>query len=158
MPDLENVIEGRGVRVSMAPAASRYSLRAREAAVLERVAGLALPVAIGETRGGVMRLGPDEWYARLPADAALAEGEGEPVSVVDVSSRSVGMIIEGPRATALLMAGCPLDLETFAVGRATRTVFELVEIIVWREDVDRFDVDVWRSFAPWLWGALAAAA
>jgi sarcosine oxidase subunit gamma len=55
-----------------------------------------------------------------------------------------------------LASGCPLDLERFAVGRATRTVFETVEVIVWREAADRFRVFVWRSFAPWLWHALKA--
>ena len=158
IPDLNGVVERGDVRVAAAPASRRYSLRARDAAVLERVTGLALPAAIGETRAGVVRLGPDEWHARISVDAVLPSGEGEPVSVVDISSRAVNLIVEGPRAAALLMTGCPLDLEKLAVGRATRTVFELVEIVLWREDADRFCVEVWRSFAPWLWGALAAAA
>jgi sarcosine oxidase subunit gamma len=50
------------------------------------------------------------------------------------------------------------DLDRFAVGRATRTIFETVEVILIREDADRFQVEVWRSFADWLWTALTTAA
>jgi sarcosine oxidase subunit gamma len=55
------------------------------------------------------------------------------------------------------MAGCPLDLDGFATGRATRTIFETVEIILLRKDKVLFEVEVWRSFAPWLKAALEAA-
>jgi heterotetrameric sarcosine oxidase gamma subunit len=33
-----------------------------------------------------------------------------------------------------------------------------VEIIIIREGEDRFHVEVWRSFAAWLWTAFTAAA
>jgi sarcosine oxidase, subunit gamma len=80
------------------------------------------------------------------------------VSIVDVSDRAVGIIIEGAGARTVLSSGCPLDLERFAVGRTTRTIYETVEIILYRETDTRWHVDVWRSFAPWLWAALAKAA
>jgi sarcosine oxidase subunit gamma len=57
----------------------------------------------------------------------------------------------------VLSSGCPLDLAKMGVGRATRTVFETVEILVWREAEDRWHVEVWRSFATWLWHAFLAA-
>jgi sarcosine oxidase, subunit gamma len=56
------------------------------------------------------------------------------------------------------MSGCPQDLDLFAVGKASRTIYETVEIILIREAKDRFHVEVWRSFAPWLWTALTEAA
>jgi len=56
------------------------------------------------------------------------------------------------------MAGCPLDLNQFAVGRATRTIYETVEIIILREAEDRFHVEVWRSFSEWLWTAMTTVA
>jgi sarcosine oxidase subunit gamma len=56
------------------------------------------------------------------------------------------------------MAGCPLDLGQFAVGQATRTIYETVEIIVMRAAEDRFHVEVWRSFSAWLWMAMTMAA
>jgi sarcosine oxidase subunit gamma len=84
--------------------------------------------------------------------------ESGSVSVTDVSDRSVGIILEGARAAEVLATGCPLDLDHFAIGRATRTIYETVEIVIVREAMDRFHIEVWRSFAPWLWTALATAA
>jgi len=150
-------LSGRDVRLSLAAAATRYSLRARDPAVLVRVIGRALPERIGEMRGGIACLGPDEYYALLPAGDVLPEGVGQAVSVVEVSGRALGFVIEGEGAAALIATGCSLDLDRFAVGRATRTLFETVEIVLFREDETRFHIEVWRSFAPWLWHALAAA-
>ncbi len=147
-----------GVRLSQAGEQARFSLRARDRGVLESMLGRALPARIGESLDGIACLGLDEWYALLPAGTALPLGEGLPVSVTDVSARALGFCIEGPRAVELLASGCPLDVAEFATGRATRTVFETVEIVVWRISDTRFHIEVWRSFAPWLWHALAAAA
>jgi len=150
-------VEGAGVRLSLATDLVRYSMRARDPAVLEGVLGHPLPTKIGDTADGVICLGPDEWYVILPDNFDLARGEGLPVSVVDVSSRALGLVLEGPSALAVLSSGCPLDLARLGVGRATRTVFETVEIVVWRESETRWHVEVWRSFAPWLWHAFLAA-
>lgn len=150
-------VDGDGVRLSLAEGKVRYSMRARDPAVLEGVLGHALPRKIGDTSDGIACLGPDEWYVVLPDNFDLPRGEGLAVSVVDVSSRAIGFVLEGPRALAVLSSGCPLDLAKMSVGRATRTVFETVEIIVWREAEDRWHVEVWRSFATWLWNAFLAA-
>ncbi len=144
--------------LSTAPACRRYSLRARDVAQLAAVTGLTLPEKIGETREGVAMLGPDEWLALLPQDSALPMGEGHSCCVVDVSERSVGFIVEGAEAVDVLSAGCPLDLARWPIGRASRTIFELVEVVIIREAETRFRVEVWRSFAPWLWEALQTAA
>lgn len=80
------------------------------------------------------------------------------ISIVDVSSRSIGISITGPDAAELIGAGCPLDLARMGPGRATRTLFETVEIILIRTGDTGFYIDVWRSFAPWLFAALTAAA
>ena len=144
--------------LTFAPPSARYVLRGRNAALLEEATRLQLPRQIGETRDGVAMLGPDEWLALLPEGSRLPMGEGQPVSVVDVSNRSVGIIVEGPQAVDILSAGCPLDLAHWPIGRASRTIFDLVEIILIREADARFRVEVWRSFAPWLMAALEAAA
>ena len=149
-------VEVAGVRLSLAEGKVRYSMRARDPAVLEGVLGHSLPAKIGDTSDGIACLGPDEWYVILPDNFDLARGEGLPVSVVDVSSRALGFVLEGPAALAVLCSGCPLDLARMDVGRATRTVFETVEIVVWRESETRWHVEVWRSFAPWLWHAFLA--
>jgi len=147
-----------GVRLALAAEHTRFSLRARDPAVLEGLLGRKLPAKIGESLDGVACLGPDEWVALLPAGTLLPLGEGLPVSVTEVSSRALGFVVEGPRAVELITSGCPLDVAKFPIGRATRTVFETVEIVVWRTGEARFHLEVWRSFAPWLWHALAAAA
>lgn len=147
-----------GVTIAWAAPMRRYSLRARDVAVLGALIDRPLPARIGATEGGIARLGPDEFYARLPLDIVLPDGEGQPVSIVDISARAVGIVIEGERAVDVLAAGCPLDLARWPVGRTSRTIFETVEIIVSRESETRWHVEVWRSFAPWLWAALAAAA
>ena len=40
---------------------------------------------------------------------------------------------------------------------ATRTLFVKAEIVLWRSEAERFHVEVWRSFAPYLKGLLAEA-
>ena len=147
-----------GVTISLAPPMARYSLRARDPGALEVLLGLKLPKKIGTTEGGAACLGPDEWLLRLPFGASIAMGESLPLAITEVSERAVCLIAEGPRAAEVLMAGCPLDLDRFAVGRATRTIFETVEIILIRSSEHRFEVEVWRSFAPWLQLALTTAA
>ena len=64
-----------------------------------------------------------------------------------------------PRVRAL-NAGCPLDLglKAFPVGMATRTLFDKAEIVLWRRAQETFQVEVWRSFAPYLVAALTEAA
>jgi sarcosine oxidase, subunit gamma len=152
------IIARAGVTISAAVPVRRYSMRARDTTVLAAVIGHALPSRIGDTEGGIARLGPDEFYARLPVDTIFPDGARQPVSVVDISARAVGIVLEGDRAIDVLVAGCPLNLANWPVGRTTRTIFETVEIIVTREAEARWHVEVWRSFAPWLWAALLAAA
>jgi sarcosine oxidase subunit gamma len=150
-------IHGRPVTLSPAAPLVRWSLRAKDPAVLSAAIGRALPERIGTHHDGIARLGPDEWHALLPAGTMLPLVTGQPLGMVDVSARSVGFTLSGPGAVAALMRGCPLDVAKFTPGRATRTVFETVEIQIWATAPDTFHVEVWRSFAPWLWHALAEA-
>lgn len=149
-------VEAAGVSLRLAPPMTRYSLRARDVTAIETLLGSPVPAQIGHCVGDVACLGPDEWLWRS-ATNKLAPAVDTSVAIVDVSERSVCLIVEGPNATTVLKSGCPLDLDRFAVGRATRTIYETVEIIVWRESDERWQVEVWRSFAPWLWQALSAA-
>ena len=146
------------VTISLAPAMARYSLRARQAQALETLLKTKVPDKIGATMGGIACLGPDEWLMRGPVDTFVSTGEGSAIAVTDVSERSVCFNVEGPRAAEVLMSGCSLDLDLFATGRASRTLYETVEIILIRESDDCFQVEVWRSFAPWLWNAITLAA
>jgi sarcosine oxidase, subunit gamma len=147
-----------GVTIRLAPPIARYSLRARQAQALETALKVKVPKKIGETKDGITCLGPDEWLLRKAEGMMSPTGEGLPIAITDISERALCFIVEGPRAVETVMSGCPLNLDNFAVGRATRTIYETVEIILIREADDRFHVEVWRSFAPWLWTALTTAA
>ena len=144
-----------GVTVALASAATRYSLRG-SATDLAPFTKISLPDRIGDAREQAgelaIMLGPDEW---LLVGAVSGDGAGQPVSITEVSERQVGLDVTGPRAAELLMSGCPLDLERMGIGRGTRTIYETVEIVVIRRASDAFRLEVWRSFAPWLWVALA---
>jgi sarcosine oxidase subunit gamma len=56
----------------------------------------------------------------------------------------------------MLNAGCPLDLDerAFPVGMATRTLFMKADIVLWRVAEQKFHIEVWRSFAPYVWSLL----
>ncbi len=147
-----------GATVALEPPLARYSLRARNAAGMESILGRSIPHRIGETADGISCLGPDEWLWRAAFGTSMPDGSGAPVSVVDISERQVAISIEGPRALDVLLSGNPLDLEKFAIGRAVRTIFEGAEIILIREGDERFVIEVWRSFAEFVWGVVVKAA
>jgi sarcosine oxidase subunit gamma len=139
-----------GVSIAHGPPLARYALRGRDPEALGKLIGRKLPVKIGMTEGEVTCLGPDEWLLRAPLGTRLPDSAGQAPSIVEISDRQLSLVLEGPRAAAVLMAGCPRDLGKFVVGQAARTVFEGVEIIVLRTGPQRFELEVWRSFAPWL--------
>jgi sarcosine oxidase subunit gamma len=150
--------EFAGVSIVLGVPLARWSLRARDAKALAKAVGHKVPAKIGETLGGMACLGPDEWLLRLPEGSSISMGEGLPLSVVDVSERAITLVLEGPRAIDVLQSGAPRDLAQFAIGEARRTIYETVEIVLIREAEERWAVDVWRSFAPWLREALVTAA
>ncbi|MCB4770987.1 sarcosine oxidase subunit gamma [Ancylobacter sp. Lp-2] len=159
-------------RLSALPPATRLVFRGRESAV--GPAGIAFGAELPRQACRFKRsgdrlaawLGPDEWLLIAEdADPAALIAEIEPAvfglphALVDVSSRSLGIALEGPRAAYVLNQGCPLDLSeaAFPVGMVTRTVFGKAEIVLLRETPERFRLDVWRSFAPYVWGLLEEA-
>lgn len=147
-----------GVSIALSAPLARWSLRARDSGALAKAVGHKVPGKIGETAGGMLCLGPDEWLLRLPEGSTIPAGGGLPLSVVDISERAVSLVLEGPRAVEVLSSGCPRDLSKFAVGYGSRTIYETVEIVLIREGEERWVVEVWRSFAPWLHLALTTAA
>lgn len=147
-----------GVTIALGEPLARFSLRARDSEALAGLIRRKLPTRIGITEGGIACLGPDEWLLRASQGTRLPDSAGHAVSMVDISERAVTLMIEGPRAEALLQTGCPRDLSRLAVGEARRTVYEGVEMILIRTAPDRFEIDVWRSFAAHLHLALITAA
>jgi sarcosine oxidase subunit gamma len=147
-----------GVSITLGAPLARWSLRARDAKALAKAVGHKVPGKIGTSEGPMVCLGPDEWLLRLPAGSTIAMGEGLPLSVVDISERAITLVLEGPRAIDVLQSGAPRNLAKMAVGEARRTIYETVEMVLIRESEERWSVDVWRSFAPYLHGALVTAA
>ncbi len=161
--------------MSPLPPAGRFVLRG-DAAVAEAAGpafGVALPARINHAAAqgprAALKLGPDEWLllaedaAEAAATAALAHRldadlGGHAYSLVDVSHRQTAIAVHGPDAALALNAAVPLDLspDAFPVGMATRTIFEKVEIALWRTDDTAFRLEVWRSFAPYVLALLQA--
>jgi sarcosine oxidase subunit gamma len=159
--------------VAALPPATRLVLRGAEAAraAAGPAFGPGLPAiacrAASQDERTALWLGPDEWLLIAPqADgeavaAALAAALGGLAhSLVDVSHRQGALTVSGPRATTLLVAGCPLDLDThaFPPGMCTRTMLAKAEVVLWRIDAERFRVEVWRSFLGYVSAFLAEAA
>ena len=111
-------------------------------------------------------LGPDEWLLDAGNEApetffAAAQRELGALahSLVDVSHRSMRIAITGSHSAYVLNHGCPLDLslKAFPVGMCTRTIFGKATIMLWRPEESAFRLDVWRSFAPYVWQLLDEA-
>lgn len=152
--------------------ATRFSFRgsADAAAACSKAFGVNLPTALlkAETNGTrtAISLGPDEW--QLIAEDGAAETLAKEIantigstfhSLVDISHRNTAFDVSGSAAETLLASGVLLDLNiaSFPVGMATRTIYSKAEIILWRKDASTFNVSVWRSFVPFVWGLLYEA-
>ncbi|WP_425450370.1 sarcosine oxidase subunit gamma [Virgifigura deserti] len=168
LPERPSEIDGGGVlRLAMLPDCARFVLRIAPAdmAAAGQVFGLALPEAIGavaEADGRLaLKLGPDEWRLHAAeSDGAeiaarfAAELGTTPHSLVDISHREIGIEVSGTAALDVLTALCPLDLAARPVGSGTRTVFDRVEAVVLRQAENQFRLEVWQSFAPFLYSLL----
>lgn len=147
------------VTITECAPATRIALRVGEPAAAGIALGLALPSRIGARNHAGARsalcLGPDEWLIEAPAAdaealaAALADLARQlPLSAVEVSDREITYRLEGPAVLDLLATGCPRDLGRLAVGDGARTVFDTAQVVLTREAATRFQLTVWRSFAP----------
>lgn len=159
-------------RLDVRPAqdTSRFILRITPArlALAEKALGAKIPAKIGElVKTGetvVACIGPDEWYIWTEEAKAgaitVAFGklyESEPHSLVEVSHRETGIDISGQQAEWLLNAASPLDLSVMAAPGAARTIFDRVQIILIKWDADHYRIEVWNSFADYVWTLLEAA-
>ncbi|WP_298282408.1 sarcosine oxidase subunit gamma [Acidocella sp.] len=145
----------------------RFSLRLPPASRQPAALALGLDLEANINRAAVsggraaLRLGPDEWLLLLPeaeAPAAALAGAlpGGLYALTEISHRQTAIVLEGGAAADRLNAGCPLDLDlaAFPVGMATRTLFFKAEIVLWRQSETCFHLEVWRSFAPYVWELL----
>ena len=157
------------VSITVAPPASRLSLRARADAVagLSKALGVKLPVKPATSAEGngivALWLGPDEWLliAADGTDLAALAGKAKVLhSAVDISHRNAALVVEGQGAADIINSGCPRDLSlaAFPVGACSRTVLGKAEIILMRESEQRFRIEAWRSFAQYVFDHLEEAA
>lgn len=160
------------ITVTELPATTRLIVRGGGVAVgvIGRAFGVGLPRdpcrAKGTDDRAALWLGPDEWLLIAPDGEAerlaraLAQAVGEePASIVDVSHRQIGVAVAGPAAADALNTFNPLDLDdtAFPIGMCTRTLFGKAEIVLWRTGREAFRIEVWRSFAPYVFGCLEQA-
>ncbi|MCK5746107.1 MAG: sarcosine oxidase subunit gamma [Oricola sp.] len=159
---------GPGVSISAAPEANRINLRAGDDALagLSKGLGITLPKKPKTSASNGSRhalwIGPDEWL--------VIDEEGDPAadcakvkaahSAVDVSHRNTAILVSGPFAADVIIAGCPQDLslEIFPVGACSRTVFGKIEVVLYRTAEDAFRVECWRSFSDYAFEFLKDAA
>jgi sarcosine oxidase subunit gamma len=156
--------EAGGVWLKFGAPMTRFILRGGSAAPLTGAAwGVATPDqacrAATVANRAALWLGPDEWLliahdGGVDEHQSALEGalQGAPHSLVDVSQRQVTLHVEGPNAARALNAAVPLDLSAseFPVDMCARTIFEKAEIVLWRTGAQAFHVEVWRSFAPYV--------
>ncbi len=169
---LDSAVISAGPMLVMAPASdcTRLSLRISRKNLSKAAAafGQDIPKEIGELSSAgenmALCLGPDEWLLLASEDAGeeiatrFAEMREQTAhSLVDVSHRTVAIDISGPAAAMVLNAGCPLNLDTMAVGGCTRTVLDKAEIILMKRAKQHYRVEIVRSFAEYVWRFLASA-
>ncbi|MEM0906338.1 MAG: sarcosine oxidase [Pseudomonadota bacterium] len=145
------------ITVTTIEAGVRLSLRTADSEGAGKALGHPLPTKIGTiTEAGqrlALALGPDEWMLTAPAGdgwEGLADRSPikEPHSLVGVGDRELVIVVEGDGAADALSAGCPRDVEAMAVGCGARTVFDGVGIVLLKRAAHRFEIHVWRSYAP----------
>ena len=163
--DIPEILTTDKLKLTLMPERMRYSLRCKKSdlAGIKKSSGLKLPTKTGRTEMSqaqiILCLGPDEWLVIADAKEKnklkkiFAKIEKDyVVSITDISHRNIRLGITGQNAVAALNVGCPLDLslDAFPIGKTTRTVFESVTIILTRTGVNDFNIECWRSFAPYI--------
>ena len=130
------------VAMTLVPAMRRFNVRTG--------VNLAPPLrAAGHT---ALWLGPDEFL--------VLDDKPPPIqadSLVDVSHRTTGIRLEGPRAAWCVNAFCALDLGDFPMDACARTLFGKAEIVLWRRGETEFHIETARSYLPYVWACLEEA-
>jgi sarcosine oxidase, subunit gamma len=137
---------------------------------LERSLGIAWPRHTGSVVNGrvdIICIGPTDWLVMDGNPDAtqlmnvLAEAFGESVfRATNVSQSLVRIGVDGPPARELLSKGCSLDLHPsrFAPGRAARTRFAGMPVIVRCTQESTFECIVASSYGEYLVAWLTDAA
>ena len=128
------------------------------------------PKSVGEVAHGaadVLCIGPTDWLVMAPPERAAAllvalqmAFQDSSFRVTDVSSALARVRVEGPRARLLLSKGCALDLDpqAFTPGRALRTRFAGMPVVVHCTQPAAFECIVSLSYRDYLLSWLEDAA
>lgn len=83
----------------------------------------------------------------------------ENIVVTDMSDQYITLSVGGKYARALLAKGCELDLsvDIFKPNQCARTLLAHVNVVIWREADEDFELIVDVSFAAHLWVWLKGA-
>ncbi|AYH43956.1 sarcosine oxidase subunit gamma family protein [Azoarcus sp. DN11] len=139
---------------------------------VERVLGLALPLALGpvardESRGvSIQWMSPDEWLIVVPAglefeaEAALRRELSGHYAVMNVTGGQTVLELTGPKVRELLMKCTPYDVHprAFPVGKGVSSVFAKSSAVIRRVDEERWELVIRRSFADYLYSWILDAA
>jgi heterotetrameric sarcosine oxidase gamma subunit len=135
----------------------------------EQRAGLRLPRAANRAEGEDptwIRHAPTRWLALMPRDGTrallhrLEDAAEAEIGIFDLTAARFAVEVAGAAASDLLACGCPLDLAVphFAVEQCASTLLAQAPVLLRRRAVDRFDLHVDASLAPYLWTWLLDAA
>ncbi|GAB3591963.1 sarcosine oxidase subunit gamma [Acetobacter peroxydans] len=168
----ESNVDLAGFDLVAGPSLTRWVFQGREAAMQAACAavGCAVPdmLAVTQAEGATaLRLGPYEVLFLL--EPAVARGvsaawagalAGVAHSLVEVTARQGALSVSGPRAAEVLGCLSPLDFApgSFVPGTATRTLLDKADGMIWRQAEDRFHLEVWTSFLPYVTAMLKNAA
>ncbi|HJV26824.1 MAG TPA: sarcosine oxidase subunit gamma family protein [Aromatoleum sp.] len=139
---------------------------------VERVLGLALPLAMGpvsrdETRGvSIQWMSPDEWLIIVPAgvefeaEAALRSELTGHYAVMNTTGGQTVLELSGPCVRELLMKCTPYDVHprAFPVGKGITSVFAKSSAVIRHVEEGRWELVIRRSFADYLYRWILDAA
>jgi len=128
-----------------------------------------LPLQVGESAAAfgalALCLGPQEWWlvSREHEPSAItpdlqSELAAEGLMVADLTEGLAILEVHGPSTRDLLSKACGLDFHprVFGTGRCARTRFaQIPAVLLCREDLQRFELYVARSYAHYVQAYLA---
>lgn len=136
-----------------------------------RLFGLALPTAPNTTARTdaltALWIGPTSWLLVAPDAATLTDFPGKRAALndargalFDITASCLAWTVSGPRATAVLAKGCPLDFHprAFAEGSCAQSLFGHVNTLFYRRDAATFTLIVGRSYGRGVWRTLCVSA
>ena len=107
-------------------------------------------------------LTPKEWWVMAPAQSAQTLSQclkGLPLHATEISDSRFTLAVSGGAAAELLTQGCALNLNesVLTVGSSTVTRLAKIPAMITRTDLHRYEINIDRSYARYLWPWLKEA-